>query len=89
MNKRLEIIYSAIKTKCNTLNTDEFEYYTEIWGVMWYPWFLEIGGKSQSFNFNDLSSKDLDKLCELNKIELLEIFKPIKMKTKLIGEDIE
>ena len=72
MDDRLNQIILEIKQKCEDANCFEFEYYWEIWGVMWYPWFLEINGKSQSFSFNDISSDDLETLCSEGLIELIE-----------------
>ncbi|MCK8521920.1 hypothetical protein M0D21_10100 [Aquimarina sp. D1M17] len=63
MNDRLYKILQEIKQKCFEANCFEFEYHWEIWGVLWYPWFLEINGKSISFSVNDISSKDLENLC--------------------------
>lgn len=72
MNDRLKIIYSEILEKCNNSNCFEFEYYWEILGVMWYPWTLEINGKSESFSLNDISYKDLEGLCDNGFLELIK-----------------
>lgn len=49
INDRNLLIYSEILEKCNAENVYEFEYYWEIWGVMWYPWTIEINKKDQTF----------------------------------------
>ncbi|MGD1841026.1 MAG: hypothetical protein ACFB0B_09040 [Thermonemataceae bacterium] len=72
MPDRLHQIIEEIKQKCDEANCSEFEYHWEIWGVLWYPWFLKINGKSPSFSFNDLSDDDLRKLCAEGFIELVK-----------------
>ena len=72
MNDRLKTLYSEILEKCGNSNCFEFEYYWEIWGVMWYPWTLEINGKPESFSLNDISDKDLDDLIKNGLIELIK-----------------
>ncbi|WP_298540903.1 hypothetical protein [uncultured Aquimarina sp.] len=72
MNDRLKILFSELLEKCNNANYFEFEYYWEIWGVMWYPWTLEIKGKSESFSLYDISYKDLENLCNNGQIELIK-----------------
>lgn len=72
MNEGLELLISEIRQKCEKANCFEFEYHWEIWGVMWYPWFFEINGKSQSFSFNDISYNDLERLCNERLIELIK-----------------
>ncbi|WP_271765183.1 hypothetical protein [Aquimarina algiphila] len=72
MNERLHVLISEIREKCEKANCFEFEYHWEFWGVMWYPWFLEINGKPESFSLNDISYDDLEKLCEEGVIELVK-----------------
>ncbi len=79
MSKRTDIIFSEIKSKLVELNCNEFEYYWEIWGVMWYPWFIEINGKSENFSFNDLTQEDLNQLVKENKIENIKVYSKDEM----------
>ncbi|WP_340153812.1 hypothetical protein [uncultured Marivirga sp.] len=79
MSKRTDIIFSEIHSKLVALNCTEFEYYWEIWGVMWYPWFIEIDGKSENFSFNDLTQKDLEELIKDEKIEIIKIYSKDEM----------
>lgn len=74
IEKRNNTVYSEIREKCNAENTNEFEYYWEIWGVNWYPWTLEINGHAQTFTFNDLSEFDLIELVKLDKIAVVETY---------------
>ncbi len=72
MNDRLNQIILEIEQKCKEVNCFEFEYYWEVWGVMWYPLFIEINGKSESFSFKDISNNDLEILCTEGLIELVK-----------------
>lgn len=74
MNKRLKTIYKELYEKCATENCTEFEYYWEIYGVLWYPWTLEINGVYQSFSINDVGYKDLDALCDLGYIQWIKTY---------------
>ena len=79
MSKRTDIIFTEIKSKLIQLNCSEFEYYWEIWGVMWHPWFIEINGKSENFSFNDLTQEDLNQLVKENKIETIKVYSKDEM----------
>ena len=79
MTKRLDILFSEILLKCKESNCFEFEYFSEIWGVMWHPWFLEINGKSESFSFNDLTQEDFNQLVKENKIETIKVYSKDEM----------
>lgn len=79
MNNRLKILHSEILKKCVNYECYEFEFYWEIWGLMWYPWTLEINGKSESFSINDISYDDLEKLCDLGLIELIKVYSKEEM----------
>lgn len=74
LDRRIKRIYTELLEKCEQSNCYEFDYYWEIWGILWYPWTLEINGKYHSFSVNDLSYKDLNKMCDLGLIELVEEF---------------
>lgn len=74
MNQRQTEIFNELVNKCVDKKTTEFEYFVEIWGVMWYPWFIEINGKNQTFKHNDISSEDLKLFCELGLIELIKTY---------------
>lgn len=82
-NARNEIIYTEVLEKCRLENVNEFEYYWEIWGIMWYPWTIEINKKQQNFTLNDISADDLKELVQLKKIELIKIFDESEMKDEL------
>ena len=68
----LKIIYEEIVQKCEQLTCTEFVYYWEIWGMLWYPWTLEMNGQYPYFSVNDISAKDLGKSCDVGLIELIE-----------------
>uniref|UniRef100_UPI002611464F hypothetical protein n=1 Tax=Flavobacterium sp. TaxID=239 RepID=UPI002611464F len=74
IESRNEIIYSELLKNCRLENTDEFEFYWEVWGVMWYPWTIEINNKFQTFSLNDISENDLTELVKLKKIELIKTY---------------
>lgn len=72
MTSRLKTIIDELQEKCRKHNCFEFEYHWEMWGVLWYPWYIHINGKSESFSFNDISQDDLKELTKQGFIELLE-----------------
>ena len=72
MTDRLTILINEIRQKCAIEKQAEFEYHWEYWGYLWYPWFLSINGKPQSFSFNDISYDDLKGLCQEGLIELIK-----------------
>lgn len=75
MNERQKEIFDELVDKCLNKKSTEFEYFVEIWGLMWYPWFIEINGENQIFKHNDISSEDLKLFCELELIELIKTYK--------------
>lgn len=75
MNERQKEIFDELVNNCINKKSTEFEYFVEIWGVMWYPWFIEINGESQIFKHNDISFEDLKLFCELDLIELIKTYK--------------
>lgn len=79
MENRIKLLHSEILEKCENLDSYEFEYYWEIWGVMWHPWFIEIKGKTQDFSLNDISFNDLNKLCDYGLIELIKEYSKDEM----------
>jgi len=79
IDDRNELIYSEILEKCNKENSYEFEYYWEIWGIMWYPWTIEINEEFQTFSLNDISDYDLTELVKLEKIELIKTYDKSEM----------
>ncbi len=80
MDERLSLILTELKQQCLVLDCLEFEFYWEMWGVMWTPWFIEVNNKSLSFTSNDVSMEDLDRLIESGDIELVKIFDRSEMK---------
>ncbi len=74
INDRLELIYSELLEKCTQENVCEFEYFWEIWGVLWHPWTIEINQKYQTFTLNDISEADLTALVKLKKIALIRTY---------------
>lgn len=74
MNERIDILYSEILSKCKELSCFEFEYYWEMWGIMWNPWFIEIAGKSITLSIKELTQSDLEHLVDLNRIEVVKIY---------------
>ncbi len=79
ISDRLSLIYSELLDKCTGENVDEFEYYWEMWGVMWHPWTIEINQKYQTFTLNDISEADLAELVKLDKISLVKTYDQAEM----------
>ncbi len=79
MNDRIALIYSELLEKCTQENVYEFEYYWEIWGVLWYPWTIEINQKYQTFTLNDISEGDLTALVKSEKISLIKTYDKAEM----------
>ncbi|WP_074406478.1 hypothetical protein [Aquimarina megaterium] len=80
MDDRLELFLSELKERCSENNSSEFEYFWEMWGVLWIPWFIEVNGESMYFTANDISQNDLDRLCKDGFIELLKVYNQNEMK---------
>lgn len=78
-NDRLELIYSELLEKCTRENVFEFEYFWEIWGVLWYPWTIEINQKYQTFTLNDIAEADLTALVRSGKISLIKTYDKSEM----------
>jgi hypothetical protein len=79
INDRIELIYSELLEKCTQENVFEFEYYWEMWGVLWNPWTIEINQKYQIFTLNDISENDLAELVRLRRIELIKTYDQSEM----------
>ncbi|MCE3229691.1 MAG: hypothetical protein K0S32_4242 [Bacteroidetes bacterium] len=79
MTDRLEIFLHELTVHSLELKCDEFEFYWEMWGAWWTPWFLEIDKKSLSFSFNDISYSDLDELEKNGFIELIKVYDQTEM----------
>lgn len=80
MDDRLALFLSELKERCAENNSNEFEYFWEMWGVLWMPWFIEVNGESMYFSSNDISQNDLDQLCKNGFIELLKVYDQNEMK---------
>ncbi|MEL1245914.1 hypothetical protein AAEO56_16690 [Flavobacterium sp. DGU11] len=52
MEEQLHQFWQELVTQCKAFQTDEFEYYWEIWGVNWYPWTIETATR-KGLNFTD------------------------------------
>ena len=80
MDQRRQLILFELKKQCTEKQQDEFEYYWEIWGVNWYPWFLEFSaGDSLVFTANDVSSDDLNHFVEIGELEVVKVYDPTEM----------
>ncbi|MEO9216934.1 MAG: hypothetical protein ABI315_00010 [Bacteroidia bacterium] len=81
MDDRRKLIIDELIKQCQQYKVNEFEYYWEMWSVMWYPWFIEIEkNKSLNFTFNDISYKDLDYLVDCGQLELIKEYTPAELK---------
>lgn len=80
MDQRRQLILLELKSQCTEKHQDEFEYYWEMWGVNWYPWFLEFSeGDSLVFTANDISSDDLNYFVEIGELEVVKTYKRSEM----------
>lgn len=79
IEEKLNIFWIELEKQCNELNNSEFEFYLEMWGVWWMPWFIEVDKKSLTFSANDISSNDLNILVEKDKIEIIKIYERSEM----------
>jgi hypothetical protein len=80
LEERLNLFWFELKKQAIELNSNEFEFYWEIWGVMWMPWFLEINGKSLNFTANDISNEDLELLIKMEFIEVIKVYESSELK---------
>ena len=79
IEERLNIFWIELEKQCNELNNSQFEFYWEMWGVWWMPWFIEVDKKSLKFSANNISSNDLKILVEKDKIEIVKIYERSEM----------
>ena len=80
MDERKQLILAEIKTQCAEKQQDEFEYYWEIWGVNWYPWFLEFSPASpMKFTTNDIALEDLYYFVETGELEVVKVYEDHEM----------
>lgn len=82
LEERLNLFWLELKRQADEFNADEFEFYWEIWGVLWMPWFIEIEKKSLIFTANDISSKDLDVLIKMGFLEVVKVYETSEMKNE-------
>lgn len=79
LTEKINLFWFELEKQCSELNSEEFEYYFEVWGVWWMPWFIEVNKKSLTFSANDISSEDLKILVEKGKIEIVKIYDKSEM----------
>jgi len=79
MDERLTLFLTELRQQCQELNCFEFEFYWEMWGVLWTPWFLEVNNTSLSFTTNAISDEDLDCLIQNGAIELIKVYSQDEM----------
>ncbi|WP_433829047.1 hypothetical protein [Flavobacterium anhuiense] len=80
LTERINLLWSELEKQCAALNSDEFEYSWEMWGVMWTPWFIMVGDKSINFSANNLESADFDILVKQGKLEIVKIYEAHELK---------
>lgn len=81
MRDRRKLIWEELIKQCKENNIYEFEYYFEIWGVMWYPWFIEFSPqKPLKFTANDISYDDLNYFISCGDLELIKEYTQEEMK---------
>ncbi|MEN2402475.1 hypothetical protein GKZ90_0021980 [Flavobacterium sp. MC2016-06] len=80
LDERLNLFWLELNKQATELNSNEFEFYWEIWGVMWMPWFIEINGMSLHFTANDISNEDLELLIKMDFIEVIKVYESSELK---------
>ena len=80
LTERINLLWLELEKQCAELNSDEFEYFYEIWGVMWMTWFIMIDRNFLNFSANDISSDDLEILVKQGKLEIIKIYETHEMK---------
>lgn len=71
---RMRLFRSELLQQCKDINTLEFEYSFDIWGVWWMPWFIYAEGKLLSFTANDIDEDDLKKLVDDGRIQIVKVY---------------
>lgn len=79
LTERINLLWLELEKQCTELNSYEFEYFWEMWGVMWMPWFIMIDRNSLNFSANDISSDDLEILVKQGKLEIIKIYETHEM----------
>ena len=75
MDERRQLILGELKAECAENKLYEFEYYWEIWGVNWYPRFIEFAtGYQLKLTFDDISEEDLNYLVEIGELEVVKVY---------------
>ncbi|QLQ30731.1 MAG: hypothetical protein HZT40_02925 [Candidatus Thiothrix singaporensis] len=69
---RIKTLLDELTRQCQQYGCDEFEYYWEEYGLWWYPWTIEVRGKSLSFSYYDIGLQDLDYWESTGEIKLIE-----------------
>ena len=77
--ERINRFLFELEKQCSELNSEEFEYYYEICGVWWIPWFIEVNKKTLTFTDNDISDTDFKFLVENGKIEIVKVYDKSEM----------
>jgi len=80
LTERINLLWLELEKQCAALNSSEFEYSWEMWGVMWTPFFIMVDDKSLSFSATDIQSDDLDILVKQGKLEIIKIYEAHEMK---------
>lgn len=72
MRESAATVLKELRWHCNQLNTDEFDFVVEYWGILWHPWFMEVKGKNIPISVSDLKKDDLDEWVEQGIVKLLK-----------------
>lgn len=80
MKRRLDGFWKELSDQCHALGESEFEYYYEVWGMWWMPWYIEVNKQALNFTANDITANDLDALVKKDLIEPVKIYPQSEMK---------
>ncbi|MGJ8734469.1 MAG: hypothetical protein ACSHW4_15045 [Cellulophaga sp.] len=80
IKERMDIFFPELVKQCEEHQCFEFEYYWEMWGVMWMPWFIEINGNNTTFSLNEIGTDDFDFLIANGSIKLIKEYEQEEMK---------
>lgn len=72
MRESAVIVLKELRWHCNQLNTVEFDFVVEYWGILWHPWFIEINKKNIPVSAGDLTRDDLNEWLEQGILKLVK-----------------
>lgn len=72
MRESAAVVLKELRWHCKHLNTLEFDFVVEYWGILWHPWFMEVKGKNIPISVSDLTLEDLNEWVEQGILKLVK-----------------